>query len=142
MSRIIKFRAWDIEKKCMRFVFNTDNFDGTELFIGFDNKICKINDSSNKYERWKHTMEFGESFIPMQFIGLQDKNGKDIYEGDIVKHSSTKDKSVIVIKKGNSYFEAPDKTLLCTVYPYLATCEVKVVGNIYKNPELLELEER
>ena len=80
---------------------------------------------------------FGRSdLITMQFTGLHDKNGKEIYEGDIGLFDCMggKIKTTIVWNGFAARYERDD-------IPYLAggidgQCEV--IGNIYENPELLK----
>jgi len=66
--REIKFRAWDKEKKVMLFMS-----DGS---------------FSNHRIWWLETNDCQDRYILMQFTGLKDKNGKEIYEGDKVMASS------------------------------------------------------
>jgi hypothetical protein len=65
----------------------------------------------------------------MQFTGLHDKNGKEIYEGDIVKSGNFTD-SVIYWRCGFGTGEGQDFTPLDQNV-------IEVIGNIYENPELL-----
>ena len=77
----------------------------------------------------------------MQSTELKDKNGKEIFEGDIVDYKSRK----AVIKWHGSYasfiyrFVDELNKRSAEWYPlYLAYLKCEVIGNIYENPELLE----
>ena len=84
-------------------------------------------------------------FIPMQFTGLKDNGGNDIYEGDVMEFGPSKNSvtgpyspladkgtlSVVVHKEGKFQLEEGD---LCDC---LQWHEMEIIGNIYKNPDLL-----
>lgn len=76
-----------------------------------------------------------------QYTGLTDKNGKEIFEGDIVKGKDNSDKDIKVCGyvdfMNGSFVVAGD---LITRYRWI-DYELEVIGNIHDTPELLEAEE-
>lgn len=105
----IKFRAWDKVNKFMVVIF--DNTKNTEWYLP----------------------NLKEQYEIMQFTGLHDKNGKELYEGDIVLYASTRytvswipeicafemtgHNRSIVLNKSNEHTR-------------------EIIGNIYENPDL------
>lgn len=71
----------------------------------------------------------------MQYTGLKDKCGKEIYEGDICKNP---DGIVSVVFEEGCFFVVGDND--CPLFVYSSDREIliEIIGNIYKNPELLE----
>jgi hypothetical protein len=104
--REIKFRAWDKENK--------------EWCEWDDGDIVIHNDG---------TFEPHERLVLMQFTGLHDKNGKEIYEGDILSWGAG-DKSVVKWEFGG--FLAGGR------FQEISYEKSKIIGNIYENPELLD----
>lgn len=116
--REIKFRAWDKEEKIMKEVKSL------EWPLG-DGMRCEARDWYDDYdERWVWG-KVGERYEVMEFTGLKDKNGKEIYEGDIIKYINIYGLEMITEINWN------EDELSFDVPEFMETCEV--VGNIYEN---------
>ena len=117
MNRKIKFRAWHQKKLIMRFV--------PAIWFAYEEGPSKI-DLLGEREQ-----EDERDIILMQYTGLKDKKGKEIYEGDILKNEWGQKSKV-------EYGEFYDNGIYISGFG-ISVCpeESEVIGNIYKNPELL-----
>ena len=116
---IPRYRAWDKETKTM-------------------NGMAEIYRNRNQ-EIELHPRD--EDIILMQSTGLKDKNGQEIFEGDIVDYKGRK----AIIKWHGSYasfiyrfIDKPKERKAEWSPLYLAYLHVEIIGNIYENQELLE----
>lgn len=116
----IKFRAWDILGKIMKQDIELWDIKYGEIFPHTPDQRC---------------------FNIMQYTGLKDKNGNEIYEGDIVKlcrshgYSWLEKGTISTIEWDNdeqSYF-------LFNKFRLTKNKKVEIIGNIYENPGLYVL---
>ena len=149
---IPRYRAWDIEFKEMVQV---------DALV-FDEQIIKAT-----YKNGNIVKEDLKNYVLMQSTGLKDKNGKEIYEGDILKFNDEWDEYcyegyVDGVSEGVNYVEIekettcfgfgktkiPESSLFNLVndehltFKELITdtvFEFQIIGNIYENPELVEV---
>lgn len=117
--RTIKYRAWTGTKMVIP----------NEIRWNDDGSIREINTE-------------GLSNIPgcdrwplLEFTGLKDKNGVEIFEGDILKFSDWKPKEVVYLDKDFAGFSLKGTDLWLMQYDM---DKAEIIGNIYKNPELLK----
>jgi hypothetical protein len=112
MTREIKFRAWDKSRKIM--IDNPGDIPG-DLQVSFINNSFVNSD-----------------YDFMQFTGLHDKNGKEIYEGDIIVYGGLLRKKIKW--EISEDVEYPDNNNVGFYIPK----ECEVIGNIYQNFGLLK----
>lgn len=141
--REIKFKAWDNDKKQIAKVFAIDWVtDGNIISTHLEYKDGSI---EKKYP----DKDYGDDIELLQYTGLKDKNGKEIYEGDIYKSSEGLIHQVVWNDNGFkslyiSYRIYQGEKYTEEVYGNLGDTEsrrwgIEVIGNIYENPELLEV---
>ena len=118
----LKFRAWDKEREC--------HLDETELAgITPDGKYILYIE-----EEEISKLEIEGNYILEQYTGLNDKNGKEIYEGDIVSVRNKNRKNeydIGVVEFGKAAFRCP---FLLGKYH---SGQVEVIGNVHENADLL-----
>lgn len=122
MSREIKYRAWVKERQAYFLVSN--------LFWGGGDTPLKVEISDNgSYREYIN----GEVIIE-QYTGLKDKNGKEIYEGNIIRlygkilFIKWSENAFAFIAKGEKEYYWLDKS----------KSECEIVGNVHENSQLLE----
>jgi uncharacterized phage protein (TIGR01671 family) len=150
--RELKFRAWDEEKK--RMLYSTESYDyGNTEFQFIDGELCVV-----RYRCGWNNFPIAEKAEGikgvMQYTGLKDKNGREMYEQDIVDGFNNRfvieyginrikkvahDGEIVEVDVPSFYFRSliyDDK-----VYPIVGDLDgLEVIGNVYQNPELLEVE--
>lgn len=121
---IPKFRAWDKNNKYMKY---TDK----NLVVCFSDEGASAVDHTT----FGHSCTCMEDIELMQSTGLKDKNGVEIYEGDIVENIY---KEIGFIKNCNDALCFSRKERNFYLSGIGAGRPFKILGNIYENPELLE----
>ena len=125
--REIKFRAWN---KIDRYMVNSRSG-----ILSILKKLIGCKDTCyNQNEK-------DDNYILMQYVGLKDKNGKEIYDGDIIHHNNHTThfdnddysyKIKVTYSTAKNYTGFNIKRKHCKQYT--------IIGNIYENPELLKEE--
>jgi hypothetical protein len=108
--REIKFRAWHLN-------------------------ILVMENNVHQLDRFSEIIASPEKYELMQYAGLKDKNGKEIYEGDIVQ------RGIVMFDRGKFqgfYYESGGGIAERWEDDLYQERNIEVLGNIYENPELLK----
>lgn len=142
---MIKFRAWSYSEKRM--------LDWKELLFSNDrwNLVAALTGEGFAIPNFKPSLE------AMQFTGILDKNGKEIYDGDILKISDDYSNELLAIVEFNNInypeiygwnlvkctskeFNRPKDRAIDYYYGVGPEPYHEIIGNIYENPELISKE--
>ena len=142
MNREIKFRAWDNENKYM-----ITSKQG--IFTALRNSMNITIQDNGYYNNGDLLKPNKEKYTLMQYTGLKDKNGVEIYEGDICKGNEIRDKNhLFIIKYGKYKTKDWKEKYISNTYQYGWFAEfiktkdqvhlvtpngIEVIGNIYEN---------
>lgn len=130
MSRDLKFRVWDLEAK--RYWLTKDNLHFYLENLQDERLAVSISTFIKKSDR----------FVVQQYIGLQDKNEKDIYEGDIINVPAFCLYKVIWDDKYARFdleqIEFDELYYGFDVHKNGWPNNLEIIGNIFENPELLK----
>ena len=165
--REIKFRAWDgkriyYDRDMFYLAHHTGELKKVIRPCSITNKgiqywVCEamLPDATNEY--FDHLNTFVDVKL-MQYTGLKDKNGKPIYEGDILQYIDVLSDAYLLSKCGNglpeftvgkvNWYESKAALVVQEIeensrggnYIALWDCitDVEIIGNIHQNPELLK----
>jgi uncharacterized phage protein (TIGR01671 family) len=127
-TREFMFRAWNGKK-----IIISGQTDMKYYIEGSTGRICWL----VRYEKDNWGIASTSNWQLMQYTGLKDKNGVEIYEGDILAKSS-KHKNILEIKYQHFSDEYTQGIGFVWDWTILNPSDGIVIGNIYENPELLK----
>ena len=133
--RELKFRAWNEEEKQMALVSSLHSNMNVHVSYkkGEEKKGCFFGGN------WVGADWNKQNSILMQFTGLKDKNGVEIYEGDMLKIDD--EKNIWIIEYFGCGFRGKPKDKNDLMKGYFLTnnnyLQFKVIGNIHENKELV-----
>lgn len=137
-NREIKFRAWD--KREGKLLFGLE----PALFLSFIGGVYQ------GFDEYGDSHDWSKYIVLMQYTGLKDKHGKEIYEGDILLYKDAE----LEVTWCNGGFKLMERASMLSIQvgdgwlsDILKTChchdnqvdDIEVIGNIYETPQLLDI---
>lgn len=138
--RELKFRAWKMNNgKLQRYIF--DPFAWTRYANNHLDEPIKFDFTTNDIRNFMPDADVIE-----QYTGLKDKNGKEIYDGDIIQEKGLLSLTCVEWDKNNARYitKVLDKSkCVASVFYFdiIDALKCEVIGNIHENPELCGEEE-
>lgn len=131
--RKIRFRVWDKENEMMIYQNKNICFHIADEFVGVDN------DETGDYQEYNFSWMGSLNTELMEFVGLVDKNKKEIFEGDIVKFPLFNLGIISEYLAGIVFFEEGKfKIKVIDNGNYnIDRTKIEVIGNIYQDEKLL-----
>jgi uncharacterized phage protein (TIGR01671 family) len=143
--RQIKFRAWDKRKKVMSATFSIFDIFTTQTIK--DSCVSTVTHFPYGIEAKKN-----DDIVLMQYTGLKDKNGKEIYEGDIVSLNGVigygqpiKENHAVICDNGSPKINNGYEYVFLEEFVFVGNSkheefhnDTEIIGNVWENPELIE----
>ena len=146
--REIKFRVWDKELNIMLTHDSYSDIVISKDYEGVADEIFSLDDfNTSEIGRFYEGLEYiteADRLDVMQFTGLHDRNGKEIYEGDIVTYIdydgnyeySYTNKGVVEYDESGAFYYFTNRYEIGMLD--MDYSQIEVIGNIHENPELLQ----
>jgi len=137
--RTIKFRAWDKENKQMITSSQGVSTIIRRHILDYPGLGLGTGEGNSEVKKGK--------FEIMQFTGSFDKNGKEIYEGDIIENENKEKLLIVWVEDICAFYQSMipwsriTTTQVKNLIPHMVDMRFnhkEVIGNIYENPELLQ----
>ena len=137
--REIKFRAWHKRIKVFGYPARGDNtnkndrtFTFGDTYLVFEPNNCEWIVGTFEKIATEDCLNNPDVVI-MQYTGVKDKNGEEIYEGDVIVQKHGEIKGVVKFRDGVFGVDTGK-----AFYPFPAYKDIEIIGNIHENPELLK----